>query len=198
MIDIYDPVTDIWTTANLSAPRVGLLAGNTENYLLFAGGGSEADLVTWMYTSASDVVDIYNKNDDSWKVFNMMNGRINHSVMSVDDQVFIAGGGDFPPFLALGSVDVFTDGPTSVHNFSPLNKELSFYPNPVIDQVILDNNNKDSKISVLNAIGEVMISQNLIIGVQSIDLSILTSGIYFLMEHSHSNELLAKGKLVKL
>lgn len=59
---------------------------------------------------------------------------------------------------------------------------LSIYPNPSKDFVIIESsNNRFSKVQIINTVGQVIKQENLKSGVNKIELSGITSGMYYLL-----------------
>jgi len=74
-----------WTTADLSEPRVGLVAGSTGAKVLFAGGSNSSG-------SPSDVVDIYDNVTNTWSTTTLSIGRSTLAVAATTTKVFFGGG----------------------------------------------------------------------------------------------------------
>jgi hypothetical protein len=64
-VDIYDMITQKWTTAELSVPRYGMATVVAGNKIFFAGGAIYDDADNWVSYSA---VDIYDVSTNSWSV----------------------------------------------------------------------------------------------------------------------------------
>ena len=65
--------------------------------------------------------------------------------------------------------------------------KIQFYPNPVKDQFYIDNIQEESDYKLLNISGALVESGSFIKGANSISMSNLESGIYFLQLQSKSN-----------
>ena len=86
-VDIYDTITKVWTTAELTKPeRQGMAAAAVGNKILFAGGGDN----DWGETTSR--VDIYDVDRNSWSVAELSKGREYLAAATVGDKVLFAGG----------------------------------------------------------------------------------------------------------
>ncbi|MBK8564489.1 MAG: T9SS type A sorting domain-containing protein [Saprospiraceae bacterium] len=89
-VDIYDFTTGQWTTTQLSGPRaaMGSAVVETSNgpIALFGGG------VTGFAGPATDLVEIYHANTDSWSTAQLSEARAHLSATSVGHKVIFAGG----------------------------------------------------------------------------------------------------------
>ena len=89
-VDIYDFTTGLWTTTQLSGPRaaMGSAVVETSNgpIALFGGG------VTGLAGPATDLVEIYHANTDSWSTAQLSEARAHLSATSVGHKVIFAGG----------------------------------------------------------------------------------------------------------
>ena len=106
-IDIYDPASSTWSTEQLTTPRGGVQIGTTEDHILFAGGATESNLEQWQAEASSNIVDIYNAETGEWDIYEMAVQRMNHTVLSAQNQVFVIGGFDVSAGVIHSSIDVF-------------------------------------------------------------------------------------------
>jgi len=173
-IDIYEPATNTWNSEQLSTPRGGVQIGTTENHILFAAGASEGNLVQWQSEASSNIVDIYNAETDEWDIYEMAVERMNHTVLSAQDQVYVIGGYDLSTFQVHSSIDVFRgkqlDYDGAVTDKSPNNTYTIATLNHLNEQFTvnyqIENTGKFSLNSVIFMIevkrnGEVVETENL-------------------------------------
>ncbi|UFH53551.1 T9SS C-terminal target domain-containing protein [Spirosoma sp. KNUC1025] len=93
-VDIYDAVTNQWTTASLSKARRNLSAAALGNLLFFAGGyGSD--------NQPSDVVDIYDLTTSQWSTAQLPTTKGPLSAVKVGNKILFAGDGS-------SNVDIYT------------------------------------------------------------------------------------------
>jgi hypothetical protein len=86
-VDIYDTITKVWTTAELTKPeRQGMAIAAVGNKILFAGGGDN----DWGETTSR--VDIYDVSNNSWSIAELSKGREYLAAATVGDRVLFAGG----------------------------------------------------------------------------------------------------------
>jgi hypothetical protein len=83
-VDIYDVVSNTWSTANLSKARVSLTAIAAGSKVFFAGGVDEF--------GTTDVVDIYDMATGIWTVSHLSLAGENIKATTVGDKVLFAGG----------------------------------------------------------------------------------------------------------
>jgi len=85
---------------------------------------------------------------------------------------------------------------TSINENNALNSFLSVYPNPVTNELVVKNtSNENLQITLLDLTGKVLLKQNSVLGVNSINTSELTNGIYFIKVSNATN--VATYKIVK-
>jgi len=133
-VDIYDATTGSWKTASLSFPRAVTqrFAAVVCDKAYFAGGGIY-DISVNLWTSVSDVIDIYDGNN--WSVDNLNLPLTNHAVAGAENYLVVAGGNYFDGFewWIVSDVEVFEDFPcpnVTIHPQSE-NMFLKVYPNPL-------------------------------------------------------------------
>jgi hypothetical protein len=82
--DVYDPISDSWTSATLSQPTNGLAAAAIGPIAFFAGG----------YTANfNDVVEVFNSTSGEWTTTKLPSGpRANLAMAAVGSKVLFAGG----------------------------------------------------------------------------------------------------------
>ncbi len=100
------------------------------------------------------------------------------------------------PFDANGELEILF-GPTDIQDLEQANIRIS--PNPVADQINIDNLDKLSQINILDIRGQLMISHN--IDNQSeahFDVSRLKAGVYIIMAKSDTSNEIVTQKFIKL
>ena len=85
-VDIYDVVSNSWSTARLCVPRDNMAAVAAGNKIFFAGG--EFGDGTWPV----DSIDIYNVSTNTWSVSHLSVAGNGIAAATVGDKVFFAGG----------------------------------------------------------------------------------------------------------
>ena len=88
-VDIYDLVTQTWSTAELSIGRSEMDVAVCGNKIFFAGGTDHDDNGWWTFYSN---VDIYDASTDTWSVSSLSVPRAYMAGGSVGNKVFFAGG----------------------------------------------------------------------------------------------------------
>ena len=196
-IDIYDPETASWSVATLSQPRATIQAAATENTLIFACGVSRVALRDWLFLQASDVVDIYHKNTDTWSTFTSSAPRFNHSTLRSDNKVYILGGVDGGS-LSPRTIDIFVDNlTTNLEDLNPMVNALEFYPNPVKSNLhIRKVSPKVETIKLIDSQGKVIYDQDLISEME-LDMSPFPMGLYFLLGISKEGRIITSDKILR-
>jgi hypothetical protein len=112
IVDIYDASTGNWSTANLFQARAfcdNQNAVTASGKAYFVGGG-KINLNGAYWTTAYNVIDIYDEVDNSWSVDYMpIAPRIHHAVVATGNKVIIAGGYIMtPPYGCDSTVVIYT------------------------------------------------------------------------------------------
>jgi len=96
-------------------------------------------------------------------------------------------------YVTLGDQEGADCSPLSIDENTLLDN-ISFYPNPVVDNIEIFNDKLfDLEISILDFLGKELLQTNTISqGIQSIDLSNLRSGVYFLQVKNGSSVVVKK------
>ena len=84
VVDIYNTVSNTWSTANLSQARYDIAATSLGSEVFFAGGISSSGV--------SNVVDIYNTVSNTWTTATLSQARFGVSATAVGNNVIFAGG----------------------------------------------------------------------------------------------------------
>ncbi|TAL47409.1 MAG: hypothetical protein EPN92_04905 [Chitinophagaceae bacterium] len=87
-VDIYDIVTQTWSTAELSVPRWGIAAVANGNKIFFAGGEYGSGALDNIYST----VDIYDVSNNTWSAASLSEPRSYIGAAAVGTKVFFAGG----------------------------------------------------------------------------------------------------------
>ncbi len=130
-VDIYDKVSQAWSTAELSAPRTGMAVAVLGNKIFFAGG---------VYNSAyssdySSRVDIYDAVTNIWSTAELSVERERIAAASTDNKIFFSGGTD--DYGAKDVVDIYDmltstwstnhlSEPKTYHSATALNHKIYF------------------------------------------------------------------------
>ncbi|GAB4023159.1 hypothetical protein GCM10028773_39160 [Spirosoma koreense] len=88
--DIYDGVTNQWTSATLSEYRHSISTISVDNLAFFAGGRTNG--FSYYGSRGSASVDIYNALTGQWATAKLSQGRSNIAVTSTAGKIFFAGG----------------------------------------------------------------------------------------------------------
>ncbi|MBK7637370.1 MAG: T9SS type A sorting domain-containing protein [Saprospiraceae bacterium] len=89
-VDIFDTLSKQWTLCHLSKARIGMSPATVGNKVLFAGGNSyDLKVHNWV---PSDIVDVYNFENEQWSTMLLSEPRIMTSSASFEDLAFFAGG----------------------------------------------------------------------------------------------------------
>ena len=102
-VDIYDIVTQIWSTAELSVGRWGISAVAAGNKIFFAGGewGDGA------FDSYYSTVDIYDVSTNTWSVASLSQPRSKIAAAAAGNKVFFAGGEKAMDYSTSAVVDIY-------------------------------------------------------------------------------------------
>lgn len=92
-IDIYNVTTNTWSTASFSAVRRGGASAVTVNNKVYFAGGETWPTNpvpgTWF---ASNSIDIYDNNANSWSASTLKEGKLHMAAIAVDNKIYWAGG----------------------------------------------------------------------------------------------------------
>ncbi len=98
-VDIFDALTNTWTTSNLSEARSNLAGIGLGNLAFFAGGLNEDALY-------SNIVDVYDFDTDQWSTLYLSEARYGLTAAVLGNQVFFAGGFGLNGYS--NTIDIFT------------------------------------------------------------------------------------------
>lgn len=163
--------------------------------------GTQAKNVYWLVNGAVDIADystfngtVVSQGAISLYTGTEINGRILTGVGSISTNA-IESAADIN--VADCDTQVGGDPWTSVDNYN-MNNKISVYPNPFTNTLKIEvekNNTKKASLVIYNSLGVVLINSDIIEGVNTIDMSNLSSGVYFYKIISN-NVITNSGKLV--
>ena len=102
-VDIYDMVTQTWSTAELSVGRWGIAAVAAGNKIFFAGGEFGDGAFDTYYST----VDIYDVSTNTWSVASLSVPRSKIAAAVVGNKVFFAGGEENSDYATSNIVDIY-------------------------------------------------------------------------------------------
>ena len=99
-VDIYDIITQVWTTAELSQARYNIAAVGAGNKIFFAGGMTATG-------ATSTRVDIYDVATNSWSTAELGEARENIAAASSGNKILFAGGESPGPAGVSSRIDIY-------------------------------------------------------------------------------------------
>jgi hypothetical protein len=87
VVDIYDYITDSWTTASLSERRSNLTATTAGSKIYFAGGYAGPFI-----NNISPVIDVFDATTTSWSVSYLQQAKASHGSVALGDKIFWGAG----------------------------------------------------------------------------------------------------------
>jgi len=127
-VDIYDPVTQQWSTASLSRGRVGMSVGFSCGQVVFAGGAF-LDWNTRFITQAYSDIDRYDPVNDEWTMQQLDVARYAGMPAAFDDRFMVATG--FSNTLINTAVTYDCDFLNNLEDRFISEHKFSISPNPV-------------------------------------------------------------------
>ena len=111
-VDIYDTWTGNWTIDTLTFPRAFFseYGATVNNKAFFVGGGNFLGS-EGRWTTSSNLIDIYDEENDIWSVDYLTHDVVNHSVITVGSHLLVAGGYSISEDEAYSTVEIFYDPP---------------------------------------------------------------------------------------
>ncbi|TRZ74244.1 MAG: T9SS C-terminal target domain-containing protein [Bacteroidetes bacterium] len=188
-VDIYDYENDTWTTDTLSLAR-GFFGQSATvcGKAYFVGGG----IFNWGWDTDTDTIDVYDPVADQWSVMTMPDRLNDHTVVTIDSSMLIAGGWSFtnyPYGNPQKNVEIYKDSVCSYGindgiTSPPVQSGLfKVYPNPSSGDIHLEmgNNNHQKCLlaNIYNFQGKVVFTQSLTPGGLELNVK-LPDGIYLL------------------
>ncbi len=185
-VDIYDALTGEWTTASLSVPRCTDMAdGLTKTVCgkVYIVGGGRIDLITGLFSEASNVIDIYDPVTDTWSVEYLSRPLVTHSVVSDGNRLLVAGGRNTEFSTIYDEVDIYTCSANAANENKATTAKYHIYPNPNSGSFFVeklgDEFQKPATARVFNVLGKQLLAQHLGASDQRIELK-LPAGTYYL------------------
>ena len=172
-----NPLQELNTSNN---PELAVLFGGyTEIANYDFSQNPNLHLFTEMYNNDLIYVDVRNQNNENFEEFYLnLNGNL--KCVYVDDTS--------APYLDEWTID---PGAQFVHNeqeCEALNtdevsdKEIRIYPNPVTEKLVIEMSDmKFTKVTLVNALGEIVFAQEINSGKTEIDMRDFPKGVYFLI-----------------
>ncbi len=131
VVDIYDIVTQTWSTAQLSKPRYGISAVVSGNKIFFAGGENGDGAFNTLYST----VDIYDVSTNTWSVAGLSEPRSKIAAATVGNKVFFAGGEKDWDYNTSTRIDIYNTE-TNAWSTSQLSEPRSYISAVTVNQKI--------------------------------------------------------------
>lgn len=172
-IDIYDYSTQTWTMDSLSVARAYAGADTVCGKIYFVGGmkiNPENNLIIGDF----NVIDIYDSKSDLWTVEYLPYNLFGHSTISVENQLFVAGGGTIlDEFIQLRKeVRIMTCTTVGEARLPFVTDLFTMNPNPVTYNLYISMKDVDhhAELLIIDMIGTVV--YNKVVGdIREIELS---------------------------
>jgi hypothetical protein len=201
-VDIYDASTGVWSTAELSVARCSDNIAVTVGDKAFVVGGGTFDPTKGNFTSASNVIDVYDSGTNEWSAFNMENALVWHSVVAVGDYLLVAGGErplSADTWYIVEYVSIY-DPFVSIPSFPGYNTSLKVFPNPASNSITIEHpvteQKTDGIVTIYGNAGQQILCQKTKGLKSEIDVTDLPPGVYFVK--LVSNNKITSGKFVKM
>ena len=141
------------------------------------------NLTTKSWTSAYDIIDIYEPLSATWtQEFIPSHASINHAVVANGNKVFIAGGTNFS--IGYSTVDIYEACVSGVQNNQNTTSHFNAYPNPATDLLTISYPNLKSDevaIAIIDVTGKIVYSITSISTEKTeINTSLFSEGIYLI------------------
>ncbi len=130
-VDIYDIITQTWSTAELSKGRFGISAIASGNKIFFAGGEAGDGAFDQLFST----VDIYDVSTNTWSVAGLSEPRSNIAAATVGNKVFFAGGEKDWDYNTSNRVDIYNTE-TNAWSTSQLSEARSYISAVTVNQKI--------------------------------------------------------------
>jgi hypothetical protein len=175
VVDIYDGTN--WTTSQLSFPRAGICAVEANNRIFFTGGGF-VNVPGFFYSTSEALVDEFDIASNTWSDSYMNYDKINHSVVSHNNKVYVIGGLAYSISSIINVMEIkeVNTGLNDEHT----QKFFNVSPNPSNDKLVLNApylTQGNYRIEVINSSGILMFTES---NTNVIDVSALLQGLYFI------------------
>ena len=126
-VDIYNTITNAWSTAELSVARWDIGVTTIGNKIFFAGGKIETPHhYDWVFPDVTSMVDVYDAANNTWSVMQLSEARGGVAAVSLGNKAFFAGGvNEYDmPFYRIDIYDVSTNSWT-IASLSEARSQLS-------------------------------------------------------------------------
>ncbi|HRF16085.1 MAG TPA: T9SS type A sorting domain-containing protein, partial [Bacteroidia bacterium] len=191
VVDIYDVISNTWTTDTLSQARQYLTAAATMGKAFFAGG-TDAGLLT-----GSNIVDIFDTATATWSIDSLTTGRYLCAATTLGNQFLISGGIPSGTGFPLNTVEIYTIATSGI---SPIetSKTLSVYPNPASQQIMIkyDDFKFGDVLNITDVMGKHLLSLQITNNETFADISNLSDGIYFVRLNSGLRNIASKSQKI--
>lgn len=111
-VDIYDAVTNQWTTAQLSEARHSIAAATIGDKVFFAGGQ------TGDYIYMSNKVDVYDLSTNSWSTTTLSQSRQYITAVTANNKIYFAGGNSGYNILSSTVLEAIASNRMDIYNHS--------------------------------------------------------------------------------
>ncbi|MBL0341851.1 MAG: T9SS type A sorting domain-containing protein [Bacteroidetes bacterium] len=187
-VEIYNSVTNAKQIITISSPRMNMAVAQTPGRVMFAGG-----IVTWGNVG-TDRIEVLNIATNTWTVEYLSRPRLNLASASYGNKAMFAGGAEvlssYPQYSVISKrVDIWTDpvpiaklNANVIGAISATSLTFKVYPNPFVDRITIELSNSDQPVSIeiYDILGKLNSSYQLTDMKNELNLSELTSGIYFI------------------
>lgn len=214
-IDIYDATTDTWSSMTMSTTRGSMSAVVTNSRIMFAGGGIIANAYP-----ATDRVEVLNRLTNTWSVEYLSSPRTGMAVVTNGIKAMFAGGNAGGNAPASKRLDIWTDvlqlvAAPAVNEVLPAspatelmsdvrNMDFTVYPNPATGEMVTLQFNSVASENMLIALIDMsgkpireIRKTNTDNFTETIDISGLSDGIYFIAVQSNGNTWTTKKLLIQ-
>ena len=90
-VDIFDTELNKWTTTRLSQPRSFMASAAHGQKAYFTGGGNN-NTTSRFLSSSSNQVDIFDVKTGIWTTNSLVNSRVAHTCISLNNNIYVGGG----------------------------------------------------------------------------------------------------------
>jgi hypothetical protein len=214
-IDIYDATTDTWSSMTMSTTRGSMSAVVTNSRIMFAGGGIIANAYP-----ATDRVEVFNRMTNTWSVEYLSSPRTGMAVVTNGNKAIFAGGNAGGNAPASKRLDIWTDvlqliaapavnvvlpaAPATEFMSDVKDMDFTVYPNPASGEMVtLQFNSVESEnmlIALIDMSGKrvrEIRKTNTDNITETIDISGLSDGLYFIAVQSNGNTWTTKKLLIQ-
>jgi len=199
-VDIFDSSTGVWSTAELSVARCSENIAVTVGTKAYIVGGGTFDHSINNYTTASNVIDVYDSVTKQWSSINMENALVWHSVVAVGNYLLVAGGVR-PVTSEIWEIFNTVSNPfVGITSYPGYNTSLKVFPNPASNSITIEypgmGYKTDGTVTIYGNTGQQVMRQKTKDLKTEIDVTDLPPGVYFVK--LVSNNTITSGKFVKM